>query len=497
MAEFRLKRGPDGQFPPLKVAVSKDHSVVLVLGVAAGSVTVPGSRFAYNSSFPSPGIAGAVRFAVEAMDGDPNNSGAVFGHTDDVGSDAFNKSLSDRRAAAFLAVLCNDPELLSKVADGEKWGDDIYQAMLRALGPDPGSIDGKPGEQTARAVRGFQDEYTRGVYHRDSARAPVGSVTVNGKLDDATKVALRDAYVAIFSAQLSVDRFVGPKRAGCSEFVPLDDKASDNRRVTLAVFAPGEAPLPEEFPCVEGDASACPLDSTTGRRCPFYREFVHEDENPEFAGDAIPFFDFQWLRQSDTVTHLSAITSLADGTAVTFRVLRAENGLEGLSIPNSSLEGRPPEVGPADVTLPGTIKNGIAFAKWEHPAEVDPFDIDQWAVDLEANIASERDDTTVVSAADLFKAIAQKPPVFEVTTDAAWGLSAPPGHALNRIEFDADGDVGLALTSAGFLVAFDAKQGRIDASDDVIVVRIGTTAARTLPGGAAQTNDSASAGSVT
>ena len=67
MAEFRLRRGPDGQFPPLKVSVTEDHSVVLVLGIAADSVTVPGARFAFNSSFPAPGIAGAVRFAVEAM----------------------------------------------------------------------------------------------------------------------------------------------------------------------------------------------------------------------------------------------------------------------------------------------------------------------------------------------------------------------------------------------------------------------------------------------
>ncbi|HEX2733552.1 MAG TPA: hypothetical protein VHM70_18200 [Polyangiaceae bacterium] len=481
MAEFRLKKGSDGEFPPLKVSANDDHSVVLVLGVAADSVTVPGSRFAFDSSFPTPGIAGAVRFAVEALDGDPSHQAAVFGHADSTGTDDYNKNLSDRRAAAFLAVLTNDPALFTRVADAENWGDDIYQAMLRALGPNPGPIDGKVGELTTLALRGFQDEYTRGVYHRDSERKAVGKVSVNGKLDQATKIALRDAYLAIFSAQQSVDRFIGPKRAGCSEFVPLDDKAEDNRRVTLAIFSPADAPKPEDFPCVEGDAKACPLDTDTGRRCPFYRQFVHEEDNPEFAGDAIPFFDFQWLKGSDTVAHLSAVTSLADGTEVTFRVLRAESSLDGVTIPDSSTEGSPPDLGTEQVSLTGTIKNGIAFVKWEHAADVDPFDVEQWAVDAEGNIGNELDDDTIVTAADLFNAIAQHPPLFEITTDGAWGLSAPPGHALNRVELSEDGELGLALTSAGFVVAFDAKQGRIDAADDVMIVKLGTTKGRPTP----------------
>jgi hypothetical protein len=39
----------------------------------------------------------------------------------------------------------------------------------------------------------------------------------------------------------------------------------------------------------------------------------------------------------------------------------------------------------------------------------------------------------------------------------------------------------LALTSAGFVVAFDAKQGRIDAADDVMIVKLGTTKGRPTP----------------
>src|SRR5690606_13065444 len=141
MARVLLRRGPDGKFPAVKLSTNQRHRVVLVLGTPAPTLTVPGQRFAYDSSFPAPGIAGMVRLAVEAMDETPNNVAVAFGHADKAGSDAYNKDLSDRRAAAFLAMLTDDVDLLDQVAEQEDWGVDIYQAILRGLGPNPGPID--------------------------------------------------------------------------------------------------------------------------------------------------------------------------------------------------------------------------------------------------------------------------------------------------------------------------------------------------------------------
>ena len=476
MVTVLLRRGPNGEFPPVKLPTGEHHRIVLVLGRPAPTVTVPGQRFAYDLAFPAPGIAGMVRFAVEAMDESPSSVATVFGHADKTGSDAYNKDLSDRRAAAFLAMMTGNGALLDQVAHQEDWGSDIYQAILRALGPNPGPIDGKPGELTEKAVTGFQQEYSEGVYHRDSGRSPRETLAVTGKLDDATKGALRDAYLAVFSARIPIGRFHGPKRAGCSEFVPHRDQAGDNRRVTLAVFRKEIAPSAKSFPCVEGKASACPLDSISGRRCPFYREFVNEPQDGEFASDTIPFFDFQWLRQSNTVTHLSAITSVADDAAVTFRVLRVTKRLDDVPIPNSNTEGAPPEVGEQLVTLTGTVKNGIAFATWEHEASETPFDRSKWDIDLGLDLIGETNEDDVTPD-ELFNAVTTQPPIFEITCANAWGVSAPPGVPLNRINLDRSAGHGLALTSSGFLVAFDARGGRLEADERSVIVEIATSQA--------------------
>ncbi len=477
-----LHREEDGKFPVVTLSTGSHHRVVVVLGKPSPTLTVPGSRFGYNLAYPTPGIAGAVRFAVEALDEAATMKATVFGHTDKTGSDQYNKDLSDRRAAAFLAVLTDDPRLFGEVAQAEDWDLSIYQSMLRAVGANPGPIDGKSGDLTTAAVEGFQNEYPRGVYHRDTSRSPTVSLTPSGSLDAPTKEAIRDAYLGVFSGQLAAKRFAGPKRAGCSEFIPLSDSAEDNRRVTLAVFRGALTPRDDEFPCVEGDVSACPLDRSSGRRCSFYRERINEPEDPEFAGDVIPFFDFQWLRGSDTVTHLSALTSIADGVECTFTIHQADSRLQAATVPDSDVAGAPPEIGTLVTSIPGTIKNGVAFAKWEHSAEENPFDVEKWIVDLDEDVygLDEDDDEPTRATQSLFDSEGFLPPVFTIKTPDGWGLSAPPGHALNRVALVGGGGSGLALSSTGFLIPFSADEGPVNAVDQVIVVSLATAEAVAL-----------------
>jgi hypothetical protein len=49
---------------------------------------------------------------------------------------------------------------------------------------------------------------------------------------------------------------------------------------------------------------------------------------------------------------------------------------------------------------------------------------------------------------------------------------------LNRIHLDQSAGQGLALTSSGYLVAFDADSGLIDADDRGVIVEIATSQAR-------------------
>src|SRR5690606_32573320 len=178
----------------------------------------------------------------------------------------------------------------------------------------PGPTDGKIGPFSERAVADFQRDYNANLFHTKERQRTASDLEVNGKLDDLTRTALRDAYVAHFSTGLSDTDFQGPKFSGCGEFVPISDDPDHNRRVTLTVYP--ERSSPSAFPCVQGDASACDLDDQKPRRCRFYRKVVLEDEQlppPTLA-------DFEWLKLGDGRIHLSAVSSAPDDQEARFTV---------------------------------------------------------------------------------------------------------------------------------------------------------------------------------
>ncbi len=404
-------------------------------------------RFAFDSSFPPPALLSRLEALVRAADLAAHGGATVrirlFGHTDSAGSDAYNLSLSERRVNVVLALLANDHTLLDAVAAQEGWNLAIYQAMLRGLGCNPGPIDGNDGPMLQEAVRAFQEEYNRDVFHVRAAARTLPDVSEDGQLGANTKAALRDAYCAA-APHLPSDRLAEPRAAGCGEAHPVSTVDFENRR-TVAVFVDASEALNPD-PCAN---------------------YAAVGENAaDLRGPA--FHDFAWLRGTGDLVHLSALTHLADDSPCHFTVLRS-NGPAPVPPPDSTTAAEKPAVGPVLATLDGTIKRGVAFARWSPGAGEDPFNPTNWLVDHTARLEIEGVDDNELPAADdpaspnaLLAADAFHPPLFLVESGDHWTLSTPPGQRLDRVFFEEAADTdAMLLRSDGALLGFALTAGRL------------------------------------
>jgi hypothetical protein len=194
---------------------------------------------------------------------------SIFGHTDPVGDDDFNKVLSGRRAIAFYAMLVRDVEiwesLFTPPVHDDNWGTRSIQTMLSTV-QEPIEIDDTVGNETHAALRSFQE---------------ANGLAVDGTAGPTTRKALFLAYMdALCGPNLLLDKgtdFLGRNAdpagkgdfQGCSEFNPLllfsegeaaafaaagdknrrNQENAPNRRVTILLFAPGRRVRPAVWPC--------------------------------------------------------------------------------------------------------------------------------------------------------------------------------------------------------------------------------------------------------
>lgn len=394
--------------------------------------TIEAGVFAFDSAFPRPGVSlyiGELTDRVRAQGGRVT----VFGHTDAVGSEAYNKGLADRRARAILALITTDVELFEQVCAEEDWGVAEHQAMMRAIGVDPGPPDGDAGKMTSAAVRAFQKGYSRGLWFESYQKPRYGAPDVTGELDEPTRRAIRDAYVNQLGFTLADKDLSDVRFAGCGEFNPRSDSAKENRRVTLAVF-PEQGPS-SPFPCVEGDAQACLVDGEGTRRCRFYREEVDEAEEPL---ERAVFFSDQWTPTPSKWAYISAITSLPDDTPVKFTVYRTRKTIPTLWLasPDDEVPNDLEEIASVD----GTVAQGVALGVWRPPEQLDPWQTSTWFDDEEleptdaaflnegASLEALRDMHAQFLARDHYR-----PPVFKVEGGGHWLVSAPPGRMLRAL----------------------------------------------------------------
>lgn len=400
----------------------------------ATAATVPAGVFGFDSAFPRPGIWSSLQGFPELL-ADGVEGVVAFGHTDAVGSESYNKHLADRRARAVAALVRSDLAAVAEIAQEEGWGTDAYQAMLRAVGCDPGPPDGDAGEMTDAAIRAFQRGYPRGLFIDPDFPRDGPELEESGSLDEATKDAILEAYVHHLGLGLKNLPSVGQAFAGCGEFNRLSDEAPENRRVTLAVFQE----LPDErLPCTEGDETQCAVDRSDGaRRCSFYREQVLEPEEPV----AVPeFFDDHWMPTPSLRASMSVLTSLPDDTPVTFTVYRSGPVKPPMTL-SSFYDDVVPDGLEEIVKIEGRVLHGIAFAVWEGDDEFHPFDEATWVHAPSVAPLREGFDERCASLDFLLEQMdllrdgtRYRPPVFLIEGGGAWLLSRPPGRRIRGLE---------------------------------------------------------------
>lgn len=358
---------------PLALHAGRHNQVVLVRPPRVRSVAASHAGFPVEGSFPLPAVLSLVLFEHEGnleglFRGPAPREGVyqIFAHADPSGGDDHNKILTDRRAAAMTALLTGDATTMVSIAREESWGTDLQQVMLRALGCDPGPIDGKVGSLTTHAVTQFQEQYSSGRFHsRPSAGAPPSPLEASGTLDRATVDALVEAYTVFHSPHVPRSSLhPSHPHNGCAAFnrvVP--DGYAANRRVSLVVYSE-LPPHPQSIPCTPGDAAACPaLDDGAGP-CLWFREHVHDAQPEEVRHH---HFRLAWLELDNGSFLLSALTTVPDAEEVEIEVLSASEPVDG-----ETLHDPTAVLGSVGASLVCKPVHGVAQVMWTPPPSFAP-----------------------------------------------------------------------------------------------------------------------------
>jgi outer membrane protein OmpA-like peptidoglycan-associated protein len=315
--------------------------------------------FATDKSFLSPKNAPALMSMTarikEWKEKHPDGKMAIFGHTDAVGKEDYNKKLSERRANSVHAFLIKDTAVWKSLYNEEKWGLSSTQELLKHLGHDPGPIDGQNGTKTKEAVKAFQTKQ---------------GMTATGEADEATRDALYKAFIDSCNketlAAKDFDVIDGKAFAGCSEF-NLAEKTQGacekNRRVAVYLLKSNKN-FPIQYPCKQGDIAPCQKQKgrkgerrTAGFGCLFYDQLVLEVPNPADEKPKTPVSNVRWDAEAAHCgddLKLQADSSLPDGTELTAKLKTAKEPLEELKA----------KVAGGKVEWPWKVK-GVGFAEGE------------------------------------------------------------------------------------------------------------------------------------
>ena len=377
----------------------------------------------------------------------------MFGHADTVGGDDANKTLSERRAEVFTALLLGDVDRFTAAAAEESWGLGEHQAMLRVLQCDPGPIDAEPGPLTEAAVRDFLADYVHGFFHAESEQSPRNpSLAVDGDLGPQTEEALLEAFTIACSPRIDPARMhPSHPSVGCASFNRIHDDAPElNRRVSLVVH-PSVPVHHERAPCTEGDHAACPFDGRARSGCLWFREHI-VDPRREDCQHA--HYDLRWLPLPIGRVLLSALTTLPDGAEVNFQVFRSKPVLSadevGLGDLGEALSDR----------SVGIVRNGVAQLVWD-PGELDVFDSDAWFDGLSWELTVSDPDAAWDADNQL------RVPVFRVDGGGSEAVSGPPARQLHQLRVEEEGAASSVATSwvvddRGEIREVSLKSGRAD-----------------------------------
>lgn len=447
-------RGP-GRARYARAQAARKHRFALVPEVR---VVVPASAFAADAAFPCPGVLVHLRAAARALAERPGSRLLVVG----VGGDPGRS-----RADALMALLRGEVGAFAdQIGAGEApavW----FQAMLHAIGCNPGAADDAPGDFTRESLRCFRREYAGGLFHPDGVERAVSTFGEGEEadLDADTRRAIVDAYVqAAPRPDPALLASGDPVEPGA-----LGDTTVPEPAAALLVWQPERA---------EGDPAPVLL-----------RAFE----------PALPWlFDLRWRRQEeDGVVQLSALTALPDGTSCRFEVERLGDDPPPATPPDSSRDEERVTLGTSITSLDGAIRGGVAWVKWTRDDEVeDPFhrlelfvgpargdraikvddDIPRATLELPDDTDDEERElferywgaAHATAGEDDAPAAAGEPDetdrgplVFRVEAAEAWAYSHPPGVPLERLRFGDLDASGVALGHDGRYVRFAVSDGRV------------------------------------
>jgi hypothetical protein len=252
---------------PKDVAAPVDRPHRYVLDPQPECRELPGPQFDFDCCFVRPDGMAALGGIAEAVRAAPHKKAAVFGHTDTVGDEHYNKSLSEQRGRIAYAALTHDPQPWEERYKAENWGPRAIQIMLNALQAGERLVeDGLPGPRTSAVVKQFQQRE--------------GLVT-DGIAGPVTRKALFLAYMRQSIARpVEAGRFIdigGSKYMGCGEFNPFTEGVADaaSRRVVVLLFTP--VLIRKGLPCAIGNVGPC-------------KSNLRGEHDPPVADDKAPHF---------------------------------------------------------------------------------------------------------------------------------------------------------------------------------------------------------------
>ncbi len=232
---------------------------------------IPGITFEFDKSFVRPAVVDQIKMLAAAAGRHPDAKVMIFGHTDKVGPEQYNKALSERRAKSVYAFIVNDVDTWEQLYNQERWGMRVIQQILQDFGPpyDPGRTDGVKDARTTAAIERYQAD--RGL-------------AVDGDAGPETRRQMFTEYMTgRHDVMLAPEKFMEPRHMGCGEFSPVDDVEGEhepNRRVMFYLFHKDRLP---ELPCKHRSLVPCkrqmvelaPRHKPTFR-CSFYDSIAHK-----------------------------------------------------------------------------------------------------------------------------------------------------------------------------------------------------------------------------
>jgi len=203
------------------------------------------TRFAFDSSFPTPEAADELRLLAALMTLHPAAPISIFGHADPVGNDEYNKTLSGRRAMAIFAILTRNvvmwETLFSTPFGGDVWGEAVLSLIATDLGVPPNG----PRPPRATMFKSYMDRHCRDASGQPFVLAPsdflAGGADAGGKGD----VQGCGEFNPIFRFSRAEDA----ELSRAEQKSARDEANTPNRRVTALLFRPGSRVSPDRWPC--------------------------------------------------------------------------------------------------------------------------------------------------------------------------------------------------------------------------------------------------------